>query len=283
MSNMPSPASRRQGIQSVEVAGPLLAALAAHEGPMMLKDLAQAARMPAAKAHRYLVSLARLGLVVQDAATGRYDLGPFALELGLAALGRLDAAKPAQRAVEELSERLNETVVLAAWGTYGATFIRIAEPLRAVTVSLRAGAVAPLTVSAMGQVFAAFLPKSATEAMLKRELETNRKGTNPMAPGTRAALDALLGEVRRHHLATAESAFAPGVNSFAAPIFDHTGRIIFGMAVIGYAGQIGSGIASATARALLEAAQGVSAQLGYIQRETLAATKPAPRRAVKGA
>jgi len=275
-------AARRQGIQSVEVAGPLLAALAAHEGPMMLRDLAQAAKMPAAKAHRYLVSLARLGLVVQDT-TGRYDLGPFALELGLAALGRLDAAKPAARAVEELSEQLNETVVLAAWGTYGATFIRIAEPLRAVTVSLRAGAVAPLTISAMGQIFAAHLPKSATEALLKRELEANRKGATPQAPATREALDTLLDEVRRKGMAMAESAFAPGVNSYAAPIFDHTGRIVFGMAIIGYAGQIGAGLSSPAAKALHEAARGVSAQLGYIQRAPAPLPGVAAKRGAKAA
>jgi DNA-binding IclR family transcriptional regulator len=275
----PSTASaRRQGIQSVEVAGPLLAALAAHEGPMMLRDLAQAAKMPAAKAHRYLVSLARLGLVNQDD-TGRYDLGPFALELGLAALGRLDAAKPATRAVEELSEKLNETVVLAAWGTYGATFIRIAEPPRAVTVSLRVGAVAPLTISAMGQIFAAHLPRSATDATLKREVEANRKGATPDAPATREALDALLEDVRRKGMAMAESAFAPGVNSYAAPIFDHTGRIVFGMAVIAYAGQIGASISSPAAKALQEAAQGVSAQLGFIQRAPAAPARRAPKSA----
>jgi DNA-binding IclR family transcriptional regulator len=34
----------------------------------MLRDLAAAAGMSAAKAHRYLVSFQRLGLVVQDAA-----------------------------------------------------------------------------------------------------------------------------------------------------------------------------------------------------------------------
>ena len=259
----PDNSSRRQGIQSVEVAGPLLAALSAHEAPMMLKDLALAARMPAAKAHRYLVSLARLKLVVQDAATGRYELGPFALELGLSALGRLDAAKPAARALETLSETLGETVALAAWGTHGATFIRIAEPMRAVTVSLRTGAVAPLTISAIGLVFSAYLPKNATDTQLRRELEENRKSAYAKAPTTRTALEALLEQVRRDGMASAESAFAPGVNSYAAPIFDHTGRIVFSMAVIGYAGQIGSGITSTAARTLAETARGVSAQLGY--------------------
>ena len=48
--------------------------------------------MPAAKAHRYLASFMPAGLIEQHPESGRYDLGPFALELGLglAAMARLD-------------------------------------------------------------------------------------------------------------------------------------------------------------------------------------------------
>ena len=74
----------RAGIQSVEVGFALLDALGQARGPQMLRDLAAAAGMSAAKAHRYLVSFQRLQLVVQDPASTRYDLGPAALKLGLA-------------------------------------------------------------------------------------------------------------------------------------------------------------------------------------------------------
>ncbi|MCB1966488.1 MAG: helix-turn-helix domain-containing protein, partial [Candidatus Accumulibacter sp.] len=77
---------QRQGIQSIEVGSRLLRALAASQRSMMLRDLARNAGMPAAKARRYLVSFMRMGLVEQDANTGRYDLGEFSLELGLASL-----------------------------------------------------------------------------------------------------------------------------------------------------------------------------------------------------
>ena len=83
----------RTGIQSVEVGFALLDGLARSAGPLMLRDLAATAGMSAAKAHRYLVSFQRLQLVVQDASSTRYDLGPAALKLGLASLSRLDAVK----------------------------------------------------------------------------------------------------------------------------------------------------------------------------------------------
>ena len=92
----------RRGIQSIEVGGALLAALEAHGAPMMLRDLAAAAGMSPAKAHPYLVSFGKLGLVEQDPLTGRYKLGPFALRLGLTALQGLNPL----RAAVEVSARL---------------------------------------------------------------------------------------------------------------------------------------------------------------------------------
>ena len=83
----------RAGIQSVEVGFALLQVLAQGPGAWMLRDLAARAGMPAAKAHRYLVSFQRLGLVVQDSRTTRYDLGPAALQLGLSARARLDGVR----------------------------------------------------------------------------------------------------------------------------------------------------------------------------------------------
>ena len=72
---------------------------------MMLRDLGAAAGMSAAKAHRYLVSFQRLGLVVQDEHSTRYDLGPAALKLGLASLERLDAVQLARARMDALMRR----------------------------------------------------------------------------------------------------------------------------------------------------------------------------------
>lgn len=62
-------AESRRGIQSVEVGIPLLKALQEAQGPLTLTVLSEMARMPASKAHRYLASYARAGLVRQDSAT----------------------------------------------------------------------------------------------------------------------------------------------------------------------------------------------------------------------
>jgi hypothetical protein len=62
----------RRGIQSDEVGGQLLLALADQGRPMALKDLAQTAGTAPAKAHPYLVSFGKLGLIEPKAPSGRY-------------------------------------------------------------------------------------------------------------------------------------------------------------------------------------------------------------------
>jgi len=80
-----------RGIQSIEVGGELLRALARSGEPMMLRDLAREAGMTPAKAHPYLASFSRIGLIEQDETTGRYEIGALALELGLISLRRCPA------------------------------------------------------------------------------------------------------------------------------------------------------------------------------------------------
>ena len=92
----------RRGIQSIEIGSELLGVLAQHVTPMALKDLAKAAGMSPGKAHPYLVSFLKVGFVTQDA-SGRYQLGPFALQLGLTRLQRLDVVKEASPLVEVLA------------------------------------------------------------------------------------------------------------------------------------------------------------------------------------
>src|SRR3954462_2694380 len=124
---MLAPMKERAGIQSVEVGFGLLDVLSKAAGPLMLRDLAGAAGMSAAKAHRYLVSFQRLQLVVQDAGTTRYDLGPAALQLGLASLARLDAVRLARQRVGTLMEQTGHTVALAVWGNHGPTIVHWEE------------------------------------------------------------------------------------------------------------------------------------------------------------
>src|SRR3546814_12891249 len=82
--------TKPRGIQSILIGFHILDRLAESPTPLGLKHLAEASNMPASKLRFYLVSFLELGLVTQEAPSGRYSLGPAALRLGLAALEKFD-------------------------------------------------------------------------------------------------------------------------------------------------------------------------------------------------
>lgn len=253
----------RQGIQSIEVGVPLLRVLADHGAPMMLRDLAREAGMPAAKAHRYLVSFVRTGLVTQDPNSGRYDLGHFALDLGLASLARLDAVRVATPVLDALGDEIGETVALAVWGNMGPTIVRWVDSKRPVTVNLRTGAVMPLLHSAIGLCFVAFFDSPLLQRRIEEDLEINARGEDPRAPMTRDQLDALTAEAREQGMSRVVGALIPGINAFCAPVFNHDGKMAVAITGLGPAGLLPPNWNGPAAKAIRAAAQTISRQLGW--------------------
>lgn len=144
----------QRAVQSVEVGGRLLLALAHRLEPKSLKDLAASAALPPSRAHPFLVNYGRLGLVSQDNATGRYALGPAALQLGLTALHQYDPVRAAGPVAEALAADTGQAVAIAVWGTFGPTVIRMIDARQPLHVTMRAGTVMSIFDTATGGAFA---------------------------------------------------------------------------------------------------------------------------------
>jgi DNA-binding IclR family transcriptional regulator len=252
-----SPAERGQrGIQSIEVGGALLRALAHHGRPMALKDLAREAGMAAAKAHPYLVSFGKLGLIAQDEVSGRYGLGPLAMQLGLISLQQFDPVRLATPVIAELAQSLNMTVAIAVWGNRGATMVRIEEAPTAVHVNMRHGTVMSLRGTASGLLFAAHLKPELVLDALAAESGTAR------ARRIDADLARQLDEVRTQGLSRAVDALLPGISAMAAPVFDERGEIALSLTAIGPSAVFDTRFDGAVATALRQSAADLSRRLG---------------------
>jgi DNA-binding IclR family transcriptional regulator len=253
-----SPARPAQrGIQSIEVGGALLRALAHHGRPMALKDLAREAGMAAAKAHPYLVSFGKLGLIAQDESSGRYGLGPLAMQLGLISLQQFDPVRLATPVIAELAAALNLTVAIAVWGNRGATMVRIEEAPTAVHVNMRHGTVMSLRGTASGLLFAAHLPPARVLDALAAE-----GAGAPRARRIDPALARQLDEIRAQGLSRAVDALLPGVSAMAAPVFDERGQIVLSLTAIGPSAVFDTRIDGGVAKALRGAAAELSRRLG---------------------
>lgn len=224
----------------------------------MLRDLAAVADMPAAKAHRYLVSLGRMGLVEQHIETGLYDLGAFALELGLSALARLDPVSVASDFLSDLCREIGQTVALAVWANQGPTVVRWLGADTPVAASLRLGSVMPLTRSATGGAFLAYLPREMTSSWVRRELADNaRKG---LSPDTQEEVEATVARTRAQGFART-SEFIPGIAGIAVPVFDHSGGMALALVALGYSRPFDAAFSKISSVALRTAAA-LSERLG---------------------
>ena len=253
----------RAGIQSLEVGFALLDVLTQTPGPLMLRDLAARASMSAAKAHRYLVSFQRLGLVVQDSRTTRYDLGPAALKLGLAALSRLDAVRLARERLPPLMEQIGHTLALAVWGNHGPTIVHWEESPQAVTANLRLGDVMPLLASATGRCFAAHVAPEAIAPLVREELARAQKLQRTDLPRTQAEVNTLLAEVRTRGVARVVDTLLPGIVGFCAPVFDADGHMALGIVTLGSIATFDPEWGGAVEQPLRAAALQLSQDLGW--------------------
>jgi DNA-binding IclR family transcriptional regulator len=252
-----------RGIQSIEVGGQLLRALARSLEPMMLRDLAREAGMTPAKANPYLVSFLRLGLIEQDAATGHYDIGAFALELGLIGLHRLSAVRVATPKIAALAREINHAVSLSVWGTYGPTVVRLEESSHPAHIVMRVGSVMGMLETATGRIFAAFLPPNVVKAALETKLDRLGVGYSGKRPAHATDIEAMLADIRKRGITRAMGDPLPGVNAFAAPVFDHSGAVVLSITAMGPAGTFNVDWNSPIAKALLDCANAISRRLGY--------------------
>ena len=232
--------------------------------------------MAPAKAHPYLVSFARIGLIEQDASSGAYFLGPLALQLGLISLQQANPVHIATPLIAELAQEIGHTVAIAVWGDRGATFVRIAESPAPLHVNMRHGTVFSLTNTASGRIFGAYLDPEVVRRLLEEEREREQKisksgkssapphaGMPPVQPlPSWQSFEAQLHEVRARGLSRSEGEILPGVSAMAAPVFDHTGAIVLAVTAIGPAAIFDSKWNGELARALRGCADRVSQRLG---------------------
>ncbi|MEM8987740.1 MAG: IclR family transcriptional regulator [Pseudomonadota bacterium] len=227
-------AEERRGIQSVEVSAVILSALTTAGSAVSLKELSDIAEMPPSKTHRYLSSFIRTGLVRQDEQSGHYDLGPAALELGLAALSRLDVLELAQHEMKLIAKETDLTTLLSVWGQNGPTVVRWQRARTQLVTSLGLGSVLPVTFSATGHVFLSYLPQAMTANLVSKELKASKKNTSEKNRAkTKKEVYNIIDKVRKLGHASADSSVIPGLQALAAPILDHQGEASAVITLIG--------------------------------------------------
>ncbi|HKT65245.1 MAG TPA: IclR family transcriptional regulator C-terminal domain-containing protein [Burkholderia sp.] len=259
-----APPKAQRGIQSVEVGGRLLDALARRRKPLGLSELAAAADLSTAQAHTYLVSLTRLALVKRDALTGNYEPGPLSLRLGLMSIERQPAYRAALPHAARLAETVGLSVALSVPGALGPTIVRIERGGYPLHVNLHVGSVMSLDTTATGRVFRAFGDAAQLDAMAASQAGAGESlaGAEDEQPTSDArARQAELEAIRTRGIERGVDRPSPGVSAMCVPVLDADERLQLALTVIGSTGSIDVDWDGPIATALRDAARQATASL----------------------
>ncbi|MBB1632500.1 MULTISPECIES: IclR family transcriptional regulator [Cupriavidus] len=254
----------KRGVLTGETALRLLSAFLDCEALPMLKTLALRADIHPSKAHRYLVSLCRQGYVEKDKASNRYRLGSTALRLGFAARAVMDAVFVARPLMPSICKDMGCTVALALWCEQGPT-IALAESARGpFTFAVAEGTILSLVGSAIGETFAAWLPRAKVSATLETELAILSSSRIPGCPANLLEAEQIFAKIRERGLARSIGLREPDVHSLAAPVFAASGDLAAVLCAVGSSSGFDSSWSGPVARGVSASAAVISRKLGHI-------------------
>lgn len=250
--------SSDHAVQSIERALVILETLGRYPQGIGVTELGQGVGLHKSTVHRLLSTLLAYGYVEQDKDTERYHLGIKILSLGLEVLNNLDFRKEALPYMKELEEISRETVQLAVLDSDQVVVVARNHSPEAITVNL--GLRADTHCTAEGKILLAYLPEEEIARTLnKRQMQQYTVNT---ITDVNNMLTHLV-KVRNQGYAINAEELAEGLRSVAAPVFDHTGRVIAALSISGPTSRLTLERIARLVTVIKEASHSVSTCLGY--------------------
>lgn len=254
------PVRARYRVQVLDRSFRILDALAA-SNELSPADLASTLHLHKSTIHRLLVVLEHQRFI-RRTADGKYGLGTKLIEMGSRAMEQLNLGEHATPFLRRLVEETGETAHISVLS--GAEMMSIANvPGRwTLTTPSTVGRRTQIYCTSVGKALIAFLPDDRLEPLLSRlqfAPHTRRTITNS------AALRAELARIRRRGYAVDNEEVEEGLRCIGAPVRDYTGQVVASISIAGPVFRIQKGRVTSLSRAVVKAADDLSADLGYVK------------------
>lgn len=216
------------GVKSAQRTLDILELLTRRQAPMSFTEIAEALGYPRSSLHHLLRTLVRAGWAELDPVGKRYTLGIRAWQAGNAYLRAVDLAERARPFLERVRDQFDDTVQLAVRDGRFNVYIAKVEGSQVLVLASSIGRRLAAHATGVGKVLLADLSQAEREAVLYRQpLErfTPNTITEP------AELEAELAAIRDRGHGVDNAEYTVGVRCVAAPVRDHTGRVVAGMSV----------------------------------------------------
>jgi DNA-binding IclR family transcriptional regulator len=247
---------RSPGTGTLDLALRILEHLAHRSHPASLGAIAKEFLASKATVYRHLQALVQQGFVHQDEHSGDYEVGIKLVVLGEAARVRFDIVRAGRDELIALRDRTRQAATVCGLVQESLVVLDLIQGHTVIEFGTRPGTRLALDASAHGKVWLAFSSGAPIERALAR---------TPSRAGKQAALPQEIARVRRRGWATAASEVIEGVNALAAPVFDHSNRMVGSIAIVGATQFIPPEPDRSQIEAVLGAARRISRALGWRQ------------------
>ena len=252
------------GVQSINRAFQILEALVEHPHGFSIAELVEILHLNKSTIHRILQTLLALGYVAKDERTKCYRLGMQVMALSSHYLNGLELKTDALPFMERLQQQTEIFVHLGILDGKDVVYLEKIGPYTHFRMYSQIGKRAALYSTGLGKAIFANLEEVRREKVLK-ELSYE-----PITAYTVRDEAEFLEEIRR----TEQRGFAIddqenelSMRCVAAPIFDYTGRVIAAVSASGYVNSsFPEEKISQFGAYVMECAEGISKQMGYLNR-----------------
>ncbi|MGH3662149.1 MAG: IclR family transcriptional regulator [Micromonosporaceae bacterium] len=200
----------------------ILEYLARSGTPKGLTEIAAHVDCPKSTIHRLLATLGSRGYVTQHERSMAYSAGIRCFELGSLWAQSFDLRHIALPHLRRLNEATGETTHLAVYDEGDTVYIEKLESSHPVVARSHVGRRCPSAYVATGRALLAYQPTHEIEAQLANPLPRH----TPDSLVEPAQVEAMLADVRANGYAVNHGGFRVGVGGVAAPVRDHTGRVV---------------------------------------------------------
>jgi DNA-binding IclR family transcriptional regulator len=241
----------------------MLQAVMRMPAPATLTEIARTVGMSVPTVSRYLSSLTLRQFLRRDEDTGKYDLGPAAIELGTAAIARIDAVRLATEAMRPLTESTNLASILAVWGSNGPTVIKWEIGTNQPPMRMQEGLNLSVVSTAVGRIFLTFQDRDDVAMVLRRDLAKWNANAPAKLRMSVKAVEKVRQEVNLECFSYVAGMNNSAVAAIAVPIFGPGRRLLMAMGLAGPIRSFDADPNKPTARALRDAAETLSKYVGY--------------------
>lgn len=223
-----------------------------------LKDISKTSGLPKATGFRLVKTLENLRYLTYDAKTGVYRLGSAMMKAAYLTLTHSSLVSVAEPYIQRVAEITTETVDLSVPTDEGALIVHTVYTPRPFRPYNPPG----MTMAGLSNVHCKLFVAFAPEGLWPKAIAESVPLT-PRSLTDAGALSAQLAEIRRQGVAFGLEEHKLGMCAVGAPVFDSTNEVRAALAVVVPVERFGRVERDTFAHAVVEAAAGLSVELGY--------------------